>query len=260
MRAFTFSALVVSLLFPLATSAKTYLPIPFTVQAPDGIWTQPWYDACEEAAIAMVGAFYAGHPLAKSDAKIMIQRIVRMELNHFGFHKDTNAAQIAETINNFFPWEARVVHAPTLQDIKAEIDAERPVIVPVHGRALKNPYYRNGGPDYHTIVIAGYDDAKKEFIVQEPGTKRGLDFRYPYDRIISAMHDFLPGGRTKFGKPVAIFTKRRVTDSGELDGDGDGLTKLMELRYGSILWLYDSDGDGMSDGEEAAKGLSPTRS
>lgn len=245
--------------FPTTVFADTKLPVPFTVQAPDGIWVEPWEDACEEAVITMVDAFYAKKPLAKEDAKVMIRRIVRFEMKQFGFHRDTNAAQMAEIINNYFPWEARVVNNPTLADIKAEIDAGRPVIVPVHGRTLRNRYFRDGGPDYHTIVIAGYDDDEKEFIVQEPGTKRGLDFRYPYDRIMTAMHDFLPYWRTRFGKPVAIFTSRRLTESGNTDVDGDGLSKLEELRYGSIIWLFDSDGDGLSDGEEVRLGLSPTK-
>ncbi|MEK7623286.1 MAG: C39 family peptidase [Patescibacteria group bacterium] len=233
--------------------------MPFTSQAPDGVWTQPWFDACEEATITMVDAFYAGKSTSKAYAKDMIQRIVKFELKTFGFHRDTNAAQIADTINRYFPWEARVVKNPTLEDIKTELNAGRPVIIPVHGRALRNPYFRNGGPDYHTVVIAGYDDEKTQFIVQEPGTRHGQDFRYSYDTLLAATHDFLPLGRTRFGERVAIFTMKQLSNSDEIDADNDGLTKAEELRYGTVLWLYDSDGDGFSDGEEVKTGHSPTR-
>ena len=202
---------------------------------------------------------YAGKSTSKAYAKDMIQRIVKFELKTFGFHRDTNAAQIADTINRYFPWEARVVKNPTLEDIKTELNAGRPVIIPVHGRALRNPYFRNGGPDYHTVVIAGYDDGKTQFIVQEPGTRHGQDFRYSYDTLLAATHDFLPLGRTRFGERVAIFTMKQLSNSDEIDADNDGLTKAEELRYGTVLWLYDSDGDGFSDGEEVKTGHSPTR-
>ncbi len=258
MKNFSTVIILLFIAFPTTAWAKA-LSVPFTPQAPDGIWMDPWEDACEEATIAMVDAFYAQKLITKDYAKNMIRRIIRLEMNLLGFHKDTNADQIVSTINNYFPWEARVVTNPTIEQIKAEIDAGQPMIVPVHGRSLKNPYFRNGGPDYHTIVIAGYDDGKKEFIVEEPGTRRGLDFRYPYDRIMNAMHDFLPRGRTRFGKPVAIFTQNRAVESRALDGDRDGLSKMMELLYGSILWLSDSDGDGLGDGDEVRTGLSPTK-
>ena len=247
------------LFIPAAVSAKVNLSVPFTVQAPDAIWQDPWDDACEEATIAMVDAFYARKQMSKFYAKEMMLRLIRLEKKLFGFYKDTRASEIAEIMNRYFPWEAQVVARPTLRDIQRELDEGRPVIVPVHGRSLKNPYFRNGGPDYHTVVISGYDDEKKEFIAQEPGTKRGKDFRYPYDRLLGAMHDFMPNGRTRYGEPVAIFTSRQITASRFIDGDNDGLTKADELNYGTVLWLADSDGDGVSDGDEVERGFSPTK-
>lgn len=246
------------LLAPNIVLANT-LPVPFTSQAPDGIWSQPWLDACEEASITMVDAFYAGKNIDTAYAKSMIQRIVRLEMKTLGVHRDTNAAQIVGIINSFFPWEARVINNPTLEQIKNEISSSRPVILPVYGRALRNPYFRDGGPNYHALVISGFDDNTKEFIVEEPGTKRGANFRYSYERILSAMHDYLPNGRTRYGQPVAIFTSRKIVDSALLDGDGDGLNKINELRYGSLLWLMDSDGDGMNDGAEVQAGRLPTK-
>jgi hypothetical protein len=112
------------LLAPNIVLANT-LPVPFTSQAPDGIWSQPWLDACEEASITMVDAFYAGKNIDTTYAKSMIQRIVRLEMKTLGVHRDTNAAQIIEIINSFFPWEARIINNPTLEQIKNEDEGER---------------------------------------------------------------------------------------------------------------------------------------
>jgi hypothetical protein len=132
------------------------------------------------------------------------------------------------------------------------------VIVPVHGQSLNNPHFRGDGPPYHVIVISGYDDQAQEFIVQEIGTMYGEDYRYKYSIVMNAMHDFLPNNQTINGRQVAIFTQKQIQASASLDGDFDSLTKQDELKYGSVLFLYDSDGDGYSDGEEVKNGYPPT--
>lgn len=202
---FVFLSLLI--ITPASSTTVKKIPVPFTVQAPDANWGQPWQDTCEETVIAMVDFFYTGNSFTKDTAKKAILNIINIKEKYIGKSIDENAETIIYLINNFLPWEAYTVKNPTLIDIKSEIDNNRPVILPVHGKYLYNPYFKNGGPDYHTIVISGYDDAKQEFIVQEPGTKYGLDFHYSYDTILSAMHDYLPDLQTKFGKPVAIFTR-----------------------------------------------------
>lgn len=244
---------------PFAVKAKTNLSVPFSAQAPYGTWEQPWQDACEETAILMVDRFYQHKNLGTETAYQEILRILRIKENAFGQSYDENAQTVADIINNFFPWEAHIVVRPTIDRIKNEIDAGRPVIVPAYGKGLLNPYFTDGGPYYHMNVISGYDDETNEFIVQEPGTSAGLDFRYPYDRIIDAMHDYLPNQRTIFGRKAAIFTQSAATEASlATDGDKDGLVKEDELRFGTILWLADSDGDGYSDGMEVVTGHSPT--
>ena len=97
--------------------------------------------------------------------------------------------------------------------IKKEIDNKRPVILPLYGKALKNKYFKNGGPDYHVLVISGYDDDTNEFITEEPGLNTlGVDFRYKYATIMNAIHDFSVEGKTKSGRKVAIFTSPEITN------------------------------------------------
>ena len=60
--------------------------------------------------------------------------------------------------------------------------------VPVAGRELGNPYFSGGGPWYHMLVITGYDGNR--FITNDPGTKRGEDYKYSADVLIEAIHDW----------------------------------------------------------------------
>lgn len=245
------------LFLPLVATASTSLSVPYTSQAPFGDWSQPWQDTCEETSILMTDYFYASKNISKETARDEILRILRIKENTYGFSLDENATKVASMINNFFPWEAYLVYNPTLDEIKSQIDSGHPVIVPYYGKALYNPYFSRSGPEYHMNVIVGYDDETQKFIVHETGMNTGSNFKYAYNTILDAIHDFVPG-KTQTGAKVAVFTRQQILTSGNTDGDNDGLTKIDELRYGTILWLQDSDGDGVTDGKEVDMGRSPT--
>jgi hypothetical protein len=234
------------------------LDFPFTSQAPYANWGQPWQDACEETVIAMIDRFYAqGGEFTKEEAKNSIQNIINIKEKYIGESLDENVDTIINLVNNYLSWEVKIAYNPTIYEIKKEIDNRRPVIMPVHGKYLYNKYFKNGGPDYHTIVISGYDDENEEFITQEPGTRWGLDFRYSYDIIENAMHDLVPEGQTKYGRRVAVFTRPDIYISADLDGDRDGLVKSEELLHKTSLIDKDSDNDGYDDGVETKMGYSP---
>lgn len=250
---------VIVFIFSLSGAAPVFsksLNVPFTPQAPEANWAQPWQDACEEATIVMVDFFYAGKTFNVRTAKTALLETINTKNKYIGESLDENAETVINIINKFFPWEAKIIKNPALKQIKTEIDAGRPVIIPAHGKHLYNPYFKNGGPDYHSLVISGYDDEKKEFITQEPGTRRGENFRYSYDVIMNAMHDFLLNN-TKNGEKIAIFTSPDIYTSANTDGDKDGLNKEEELKYKTNLSLADSDGDGYKDGDEIKNGYSP---
>lgn len=220
MKKIFFSALLLNFFILTVASAATSLPVPFTVQAPYGQWsTQPWADACEESVTIMLTHFYNGDNSAQIPAKVAnadINTLVGIENWLFGYNKDTNAQQMTQIINDYLPWRATVVEYPTFDAIKNEIAAGRPVIALVHGRALHNPYFRAGGPDYHTVVLKGFDDDKQAFITNEPGINRGLDYHYPYDTLMDALHNFVPGGKTSSGIPTVLFTDLPALGSGTL--------------------------------------------
>lgn len=175
-----------------AIPALMNLDAPFTSQAPDANWQLPFKEACEEASMLMVDAFYQGKTFTQESAKAAILKMVDFEKRYFGYYEDTNAAETAELARAYFGYgNARLVPGPITADmIKREIAAGRPVIVPAAGRMLGNPYYTPPGPYYHMLVIKGYTTT--EFITNDPGTRRGKDFRYSYATLLNAIHDYNP--------------------------------------------------------------------
>ncbi|MBT3539460.1 hypothetical protein HOF40_02155 [Candidatus Parcubacteria bacterium] len=107
---------------PLPSFAQSVeLAVPFSPQAPDGIWTEPWRTACEETSTMLIEMFYFGYSKEKVDASVAkkkIELLVSLENKYLGLNKDNNAKQIVEIINKFLPWEAYVVKNPTLDQIK----------------------------------------------------------------------------------------------------------------------------------------------
>ncbi|HOX61210.1 MAG TPA: C39 family peptidase [Candidatus Magasanikbacteria bacterium] len=245
---------IIYLFSPHITRAVTRIDVPFIRQAPDGIWREPWLNACEETSIAMVKNYYAGN--SNFDAKTEILRIINARKLTVGNTLDESADTIAEIINDYAPFEAEKITDPTLEQIQAELSSGRPVIITADGKALKNPYFLNNGPRYHALVLTGYDEATNEFISNDPGTRRGLDFRYKYDTIMTAMRDLAPDLTS--APSVAIFTREMSAETAESDADSDGLDKQSEITTGTRLDLADSDNDGYYDGAEVSNGYSPT--
>ncbi|MBI5230215.1 MAG: C39 family peptidase [Candidatus Magasanikbacteria bacterium] len=244
-------------LFAKQARADTALDVPFSIQIPNGAWVQPFKDACEETSLLMADAFYRRTTFKdKQDASRKILSLVELEDRIFGFNADTNAEVMTRIINDFMPFEARVVEKPTISMIKGEIDAGRLVLVPANGRLLPNPYFKSPGPLYHVVVIVGYDDARKEFITNDPATRHGKNFRYTMDIIMRANADWAPdleGERSK----VMVFTSPTVDVTAESDADNDGLSKKDEIALGTNLYVADTDGDGFKDGTEVAAGYNP---
>ncbi|EKD67418.1 MAG: hypothetical protein ACD_48C00423G0004 [uncultured bacterium] len=241
-----------------AVQASTSLNVPFTSQSPESIWVQPWQDACEETSVLMVHRYYMSNDIeTTTEAKHAILEI--FDIKHVLFEEsfDETVAVMAETINNFLPWSARVVENPTIADIKAEIDARRPVIVPAYAPALHNAYFRGYFP-YHMFVISGYDDTEQVFIAEDPGTRYGHSYRYTYETVMNAMHDFV-SGNTENGPKRVLFTSPDLGATAQLDGDKDNLSKAEEISAGTVSYLFDSDGDGFGDGIEVQYGYLPTK-
>ena len=88
----------------------------------------------------------------------------------------------------------------------AELEAGNIIIAPTNGRKLNNPNFSNLGPERHMVLIRGYDYNKKEFITNDPGTKRGEAYRYPEKNLFNAIRDYPTGNHV----PIKISKKTMI--------------------------------------------------
>jgi len=176
--------------------ASVDLKVPFAPQAPYAVWDDLHNEACEEASMIMADAYFKGRPLNAHLMEQGILSLVRWQLQQ-GYTVDVTAAETVKILQDYFQLPTRLVSNPTTAGIRAELDAGRLVIVPAVGRRLGNPYYRRPGPLYHMLVIRGYDPATREFITNDPGTKRGEGYRYREQVLLAANHDWPKPGKTK---------------------------------------------------------------
>jgi len=188
---------------------KTYLPVPFLCQAPYGNWSQPWQDGCEEAAIIMAMRYVTGDPVSRKSGNRELLDMVAFQNNKYGGHYDLTVEQSAQLIKDYYDFNNfEVRYDIQIEDIKKELAKGNVVITPMAGRLLGNPYYTPPGPAYHYMVFKGYNDRLGEFITNDPGTKRGRNYRYKYDVAYQAIHDWTGSKKTiASGKKAMIVIK-----------------------------------------------------
>lgn len=191
--------------------SKVELPVPFIVQAITGQWAFPWEDFCEEATVVMATSYVRGIEMRPLVAALQMLRVAEFEQKIFNYDKDTGVADTERILREFYGvMSTKIVENPTADSIKDEVRAGSIVIVPVAGKLLYNPYFANGGPRYHMLLVKGFDETTGEFIVNEPGTRYGNGFRYREAVIMNAMHDFVPisqGAITSGAKRVLVISK-----------------------------------------------------
>ena len=179
------------------TKTAIILPVPFTSQAPEGNWAEPWQEACEEASLLMTAHYFKGtKSISVETAVDDIFTLVEHQTDRgFDYH-DSDMYETAVMGEIEFGLLTEVIENPTIVDITDTIDAGYPVIAPYAGRLLGNTHFTPPGPRYHVHVIIGYDEVAKEFITHDPGTRFGEQYRYSYETIMHAMHDWTGNAAT----------------------------------------------------------------
>lgn len=187
-----------------ALPAEVNLKIPFTSQAPHKNWDLPYQHFCEEASALMAASYIQNQTIAgPDDADAKLLAVKKFEDKKFGFYKDTTAEETAVILREYFGLEKVEIAAdPTIADIKSALALGRAVIVPLAGRQIGNPNYKQPGPLYHMLVIKGYKK-NSDFITNDPGTRKGADYTYRPDVIMDAIHDW-NGGDVDTGKKVML--------------------------------------------------------
>lgn len=171
-------------------------PVSFASQAPYAVWDDLHNEACEEAAMIIAASWFKNKKLEAHTMEQEILSLVKWEEEN-GYTVDVTVEEATQILKDYFGLQAEVTADVNVNKIKQEISAGKLVIIPAAGRLLGNPYYRRPGPIYHMLVIRGFDESRGEFITNDPGTKRGEGFRYKYQTLINAVHDWPKPGKTK---------------------------------------------------------------
>ncbi|MDO8571837.1 MAG: C39 family peptidase [bacterium] len=174
--------------------------VPFTSQAPFSNWEDPrQQNGCEEASILMALKWVKNEPLDRNIAEKEIIAISEFEKEKYGFYEDSSAEQTAIIMKDYFGYASAVVKKNISKtDVIAALETGAIVIVPVQGKKLKNPNFKGAGPERHMLVIYGYDPRKKEFITNDPGTRKGKGYRYKENILLGAILNY-PNG---FHEPI----------------------------------------------------------
>jgi hypothetical protein len=191
---------------PKALEAEMNLAVPFTSQAPYGVWDPLHEDACEEASFYMVHQFYSGTPEGKIDPAVAdpeLQRLVHAE-EAIGLTPSITLAEAKDFLMKDSNTTAVIIDNPTVGDIKQLIAQGKPIIVPAAGRELGNPFFTGEGPLYHMLVIRGYIRGYTEttFITNDPGTRMGENYVYDIDVLMAAIGDWNDGDPANGAKRI----------------------------------------------------------
>ncbi|MFA6082008.1 MAG: C39 family peptidase [Patescibacteria group bacterium] len=191
---------------PTATPSKVSsikLDVPFISQAPLLVWDALHEDACEEASLIMVLHYLDKTKISSANAaEDEIQSMIKYE-ESVGLEKSITISQLADVAKHYGITNTKVKEDATAADLKNELTQNHVVILPAAGRELHNPHFTAPGPIYHMLVLTGFDQTG--FITNDPGTKYGEDYRYTFDVLINAIHDWDPADIENGAKNYLIF-------------------------------------------------------
>ncbi|MBP6085595.1 C39 family peptidase [Candidatus Gracilibacteria bacterium] len=181
---------------PVVTSASAeplpqafQLKVPFYAQAPFGNWDLPWQEACEEASVLLAANVYFGHNWTREQFNQQILDLVEWQKATFGGYEHTDMEQTSKILNDYLGLDSKIIDNPTFDQVKATLARGHLVVMPFAGKQLGNPYYSNGGPVYHVILIKGYTK-DNQLITHDVGTRRGENYLFPWSVIEAANHDY----------------------------------------------------------------------
>lgn len=167
------------------------MSVPFTIQAPFQNWVVPFKEACEEASVLMAGEYFAGNTVADLDpdyAKNKILELVDWEQDEFGYHLDIDSSETSRVLEGVYGLRTEILKSFDEESFKRILFEGKVIILPSNGKKLGNPNFRPPGPPYHMLVLKGYDETG--FITNDPGTRKGKDYKYTFDILLEANGDW----------------------------------------------------------------------
>lgn len=170
--------------------AVAYLEVPFYCQAPletEANWVYH-EESCEEAALLQAYLYEMGNQISKEEANTVLLDMIEWQNQNMGGHHDLYSEAMQEFIVGYYdldPEEVLIIEDASIEDIKREIANDNPVIAPITGEILQNPYYPY--PGYHMLTVIGYTEDK--IVTNDNGTRHGADFSYNTEIFEAAFKD-----------------------------------------------------------------------
>ena len=202
---------------PLKVEQFVDLDVDFYSQAPFGEWSdERQSEGCEEASILMaVNWANSQSVFSLEKVKETILAISKYEEDVLGTFHDTSLADTyTQIVLNYFEfYNADLRENVTVWDIVNELYDGNLVVVPINGQKVYNPNFTYPGPLQHMVLIKGYDPKTKEFIVHDPGTRNGENYRYSLKEMDMAINDYITGNLSYMpatDKRMIVFKKGSV--------------------------------------------------
>ncbi|MFA7088139.1 MAG: C39 family peptidase [Patescibacteria group bacterium] len=210
--------LLIFFFFPFVAASAAFSPlilsVPFTSQAPLGEWQdERQEDGCEETVALMAMSWVRNdNARDKNEWRTQILKLSDWEKSKYGEDRDVALFDMLVWIfgDYFSHGNVAIKSVRTADDILMELEKGHLVLTPMDGQALKNPYFTPPGPERHMILIKGYDYDAGEFITNDPGTRRGENYRYSSAVIFKAIRPYTTGFHEPFpdnGKEVIVIGK-----------------------------------------------------
>ncbi|QQR54903.1 hypothetical protein IPG41_07050 [Candidatus Peregrinibacteria bacterium] len=163
--------------------------LPFTTQAPLGMWEEPWADYGEEACVWMAMKWANGEEFTSIyNTADELNAIAAWEEQAFGSSKLTDIPQVLQiVVNHFGHSKAYLSGDLTEEGLRAFLSDGAILILPVNGQILQNPNYSDPAPEHHMIVL--YAATETGFLANDPGTRRGEGVEYDTQKILDSVQD-----------------------------------------------------------------------
>ena len=189
------------------------ITVPFTSQAPLGEWKdQRQQDGCEEASVLMAMAWAGNEKNIKpANWRLRIIILSDFEKKKYGEYRDVALRDIETWLfRDYFKYKnTEIKKMVGVSDIIKELEAGKIIIAPTNGQKLKNPNFTGAGPERHMLVIKGYNYLDKQFITNDPGTRRGESYRYDEKVLLNALRAYSTG----YHKPIKEVIKEVIVVS-----------------------------------------------
>ncbi|MBT7553059.1 hypothetical protein HN670_01150 [bacterium] len=165
------------------------LAVPFTSQAPTTNWQQPFQDACEEASVLMVDYYYKNQVMPEpKEVEVILFEMVDWQIDNWGDHHNLTMSELADFITTTFGYQTELIPDLTPAKVIRYLDLGQPIIIPANGHLLDNSNFSGDGPEYHMLVIKGYQD--NYFVTNDPGTRKGANFIYTSENVFASIAEW----------------------------------------------------------------------